>query len=1101
MASAGNHRYAKALVFEESSDYNSGESNTLVCQNGLLYFNGNQLSSATGNQFDIFTANKVTRLSGANIQWASNLVVLPPAEPININPTASAGQGFQSDGEFLYYNGIQISAFSNIYQDAQALTSNSITPLGNTAFVVHSNLIVDNVLFANTLATTIASKTLHFSNNGPQITFNSTDFNIQPVSVGTNVQFLGASSGTGSDCNVNFVSSNTNNLIGTDVVNLKFKNQGHAGSADTHHTVASLKAIQSTPFTGVEGGGSLTLTCRNPQDGTLTADVQNVMLHMNTQSSVANTIVIAPDTIARVGIMAGYTPAYRFQVGSNLYVDDSASKTIGLGDGYKLAVPSNVWFQGGGDRVTIGPTTPAGTGSIAIGGGTMTSSNSIGIGWSLGTVTEGSVHIGYNARSGGSSENVVSIGRNSKAGVDCISIGSNAGTLTNSFAISIGEESGAINQGSRSVAIGTQAGQINQQLNCVAIGYLAGQSNQIQDSVAIGAFCGESNQSAQSIAMGVFAGEKEQEYQSISIGRFAGQNYQNNNSIAFGNEAAVQSQNAYSIAIGTRAGRNYQNTNAIAIGPEAGYESQNANSIAIGYRAAQFHQNNISIAIGDFAGYDTQGTCGIAIGHSCGKDSQGSFALAIGFRAGESLQDYNAIAIGTRAGFSRQGHQGIAIGSLSGRYSQNAYSVALGYAAGESTQSSYSVAIGHLAGYYRQGPLSVAIGTDSGRSDQKSSAVAIGYLAGNSGQYGEAVAIGVGAGKTGQATWGVALGAVAGEISQEEAAVAIGNGAGRTTQGNASVAIGKLTAYDDQDAFSVAIGFASGQNSQGTGSVAIGNQAAVNKQDDYAIAIGKFAGYESQNTYCISLGASAGHSYQDDYAVAVGVNAGKSQQSTYSVAVGANAGYNEQGIYSVAVGANAGYSDGGNFCTMLGNLAGYNGGNYDNVICINGTNGVLNPAGADRCYINPVRNDTGNGSTYSLQWSTTTKEVTYDTAKTFVIDHPDDKEKYLVHGCLEGPEGGVYYRGRGEVGTPVTLPKYVPSLIKGEPTIQVTPIYNGSVRTLNCSEYDKETNSFEVFGTEGPFYWTFTAKRCDVNVEPLKAETNVNGNGPYLFTD
>ena len=122
-------------------------------------------------------------------------------------------------------------------------------------------------------------------------------------------------------------------------------------------------------------------------------------------------------------------------------------------------------------------------------------------------------------------------------------------------------------------------------------------------------------------------------------------------------------------------------------------------------------------------------------------------------------------------------------------------------------------------------------------------------------------------------------------------------------------------------------------------------------------------------------------------------------------------------------------------------------------------------------------------------------------AKTFVIDHPDDKEKYLVHGCLEGPEGGVYYRGRGEVGTPVNLPKYVPNLIKGEPTIQVTPIYNGSVRTLNCSEYDKGTNSFEVFGTEGPFYWTFTAKRCDVNVEPLKADTNVSGDGPYLFTN
>jgi hypothetical protein len=29
-----------------------------------------------------------------------------------------------------------------------------------------------------------------------------------------------------------------------------------------------------------------------------------------------------------------------------------------------------------------------------------------------------------------------------------------------------------------------------------------------------------------------------------------------------------------------------------------------------------------------------------------------------------------------------------------------------------------------------------------------------------------------------------------------------------------------------------------------------------------------------------------------------------------------------------------------------------------------------------------------------------------------VIDHPIVKEKYLIHGCLEGPESGVYYRGK-----------------------------------------------------------------------------------------
>jgi len=1059
MASAGNHRYAKALVFEESSDYNSGESNTLVCQNGILFFNGKQLSSNTGNQFDIFTANKVTRLSGANIQWASNLVVLPHTG--TISPSASAGQGFQSDGTFLYYNGVQISAFSNIYQDENPLTSNSITPLGNTAFVVHSNLVVDNVMFANTQTTTIASKTLHFSNNGPQITFNSTDFNIQPVSKGTNVQFLGASGGTGSDCNVNFVSTASANTVGSDVVNLKFKNKGDSTSTTINHTVATLKVIQSTEFNSSQGGGSMTLTCRNPQDGTLAPDIQNVMLHMNTQSSVANTIVIAPDTLAKVGIMAGYAPGKTFQIGSNgaenLYFDN-ASNTLALGKFSKILTPSNVWFQGGGDRVTIGPTTQTGLASIAIGSGVMTSSNSVGIGWSLGTVTEGSVQIGYNSRSGGLTENVISIGRNSKAGVDCISIGSNAGTLTSEFSISIGEESGAISQGSRSVAIGTQAGQISQQFNCVAIGYLAGQSNQIQDNVAIGASCGESNQKGQSIAMGVFAGQKEQGIQSISVGRFAGQSFQNTNSIAFGNEAGVQHQNAYSIAIGTYAGRNHQNTASIAIGLSAGESGQYANSIAIGYKAAKYNQHEVSIAIGDFAGYNLQGSKAVSIGKNAGHENQTSQAVAIGSEAGYTSQGFDSVAIGSGAGREKQENHSIAIGSLAGGKGQNNYAVSIGPFAGESGQYANAVAIGEQAGYNLQGSKTVSIGHKAGRNSQNNNAVSIG--------------------------------AFAGESYQDDNSVAVGLKAGRTGQNVNSVAIGSNTGVEGQQFDCVAIGYNAGTIIQNFRSVAIGPFAGFSSQKTSSVAIGSFAGESSQSPNSVAIGKNAGRENQGDEGngIAIGFDAGRENQENNSIAIGTDAGRVSQGANAIAIGRQAGKTN-----------------QHDNTIVLNATAADLNTSNTLAFYVEPVRisTDTSNQPTDSggLQYDTSTGEIFYDTLKTFVIDHPDDNEKYLVHGCLEGPEGGVYYRGRGEVGTPVKLPDYVPNLIKGEPTIQVTPIYNGSVRTLNCSEYDIKTNSFEVFGTEGPFYWTFTAKRCDVNVEPLKAETNVSGNGPYLFTD
>ena len=66
-------------------------------------------------------------------------------------------------------------------------------------------------------------------------------------------------------------------------------------------------------------------------------------------------------------------------------------------------------------------------------------------------------------------------------------------------------------------------------------------------------------------------------------------------------------------------------------------------------------------------------------------------------------------------------------------------------------------------------------------------------------------------------------------------------------------------------------------------------------------------------------------------------------------------------------------------------------------------------------------------------------------------------------------------------------------------TIQVTPIYNGEINTLNVSEISN--NSFSVYGPNGKFYWLVHGKRCDVDVEPLKSTTNVNGSGPYKWIE
>ena len=120
--------------------------------------------------------------------------------------------------------------------------------------------------------------------------------------------------------------------------------------------------------------------------------------------------------------------------------------------------------------------------------------------------------------------------------------------------------------------------------------------------------------------------------------------------------------------------------------------------------------------------------------------------------------------------------------------------------------------------------------------------------------------------------------------------------------------------------------------------------------------------------------------------------------------------------------------------------------------------------------------------------------------KSFIINHPTDENKYLVHVCLEGPEAGVYYRGKGEItnneSVEVVLPHYVEKLAYGF-TVQVTPIYSNKIVTLNSSEV--ENNAFKVYGENAKFHWVVYGSRQEVNVEPNKADVNVKGNGPYLY--
>jgi hypothetical protein len=123
--------------------------------------------------------------------------------------------------------------------------------------------------------------------------------------------------------------------------------------------------------------------------------------------------------------------------------------------------------------------------------------------------------------------------------------------------------------------------------------------------------------------------------------------------------------------------------------------------------------------------------------------------------------------------------------------------------------------------------------------------------------------------------------------------------------------------------------------------------------------------------------------------------------------------------------------------------------------------------------------------------------------KSFIIQHPTNKDKYLVHACLEGAEAGVYYRGISEIiddnSIEIVLPDYA-SKIADSFTVHVTCIYNGvSINSYNCS--DVSDNKFTVYGRNGRFNWFAIGKRLDIDVEPNKADVIVKGNGPYLWID
>jgi hypothetical protein len=110
------------------------------------------------------------------------------------------------------------------------------------------------------------------------------------------------------------------------------------------------------------------------------------------------------------------------------------------------------------------------------------------------------------------------------------------------------------------------------------------------------------------------------------------------------------------------------------------------------------------------------------------------------------------------------------------------------------------------------------------------------------------------------------------------------------------------------------------------------------------------------------------------------------------------------------------------------------------------------------------------------------------TTKSFVIDHPTKPGRQLRYGSLEGPENGVYVRGRLKGTNTIELPDYWTKLVDPDSiTVTLTPV--GKHQKLFVE--DIADNKVTV-GNDGLFakgidcFYTVWAERADV--EKLQVE-------------
>ena len=117
------------------------------------------------------------------------------------------------------------------------------------------------------------------------------------------------------------------------------------------------------------------------------------------------------------------------------------------------------------------------------------------------------------------------------------------------------------------------------------------------------------------------------------------------------------------------------------------------------------------------------------------------------------------------------------------------------------------------------------------------------------------------------------------------------------------------------------------------------------------------------------------------------------------------------------------------------------------------------------------------------------------TSKSFMIEHPDNENMYLMYGSLEGPENGVYTRGVCKNTNIIQLPLYWKNLVDlNNITVLFTPMF--SYQELYLREIDQENLQIIVDCRNRAlnnlhFSYSIFAERIDIEMLEVEIPKNI----------